>query len=281
MLKNKSVKLGAILLSVCLAVGLAACGKKDNSTQVAGANVKVQGTKLDEIKKAGKIIIGTSADYPPYEFHKSINGKDEIVGFDIEVAKNIAKDLGVKLEIKDMKFDGLLAALDSGKVDMVVAGMTPTPEREKNVDFTKIYYTAKQTVVVRAEDKDKIKTADDLKGFKLGVQKGSIQEDIAKKQIPGAQAVALPKISDLILSVQDKKFAASIIEGPVAEAYTNANKDIVISDINLKQEDAGSAVAVKKGNKDLVDAINKTLDKLLSAKSVDQFVIDANKLVEN
>ncbi len=75
--------------------------------------------------------MATSADYPPYEFHKVVNGKDEIVGFDIEIAKEIAKQLGVELEIKDIKFDGLLAALQGGTVDMVISGMTPTEERKK------------------------------------------------------------------------------------------------------------------------------------------------------
>jgi polar amino acid transport system substrate-binding protein len=235
---------------------------------------------MQKIKKNGKLVLGTSADYPPYEFHKSTNGKDEIVGFDIEIAKQIAKDLGVQLEIKDMKFDGLLAALDQGNIDLIISGMTPTEERKKNVDFTDVYYTAVQTLIERSADKDKLKTADDLKGKKVGVQKGAIQEEIAKKQLPAAQAVALPKISDLVLSLKNNRVDAVILESPVATSNLKANADLVFSDIKLTTEDVGSAVAVKKGSSDLVQEINKTLTKLKADKSIEKFVTDANNLVD-
>lgn len=278
MLKKKASKLLALLIASTVVFGFAGCGKASSAS--ANAGTTKQESKVDKIKKAGKLVLGTSADYPPYEFHKSVDGKDEIVGFDVEIAKEIAKDLGVKLEIKDMDFKGLLNALDAGNIDIVLAGMTPTPEREKSVDFSNIYYKAEQKVVVRAEDKDKIKVADDLKGKKLGVQKGSIQEDIAKNQLPGAEAQALGKISDIVLALNTKKYDAAIIEGPVATSYVNANKNLVIADLQLKTEDAGSAAAVKKGNKDLVDAVNKTLERLNNEKAIDKLVTDANKLVE-
>src|SRR6056297_2554465 len=86
-------------------------------------------TKLDKIKEKGVIVLGTAADYPPYEFHKEIDGEDHIVGFDIEIAKAFAEDLGVELEIKDMKFEGLIAALVADNIDFIVAGMVPKPER--------------------------------------------------------------------------------------------------------------------------------------------------------
>ncbi|MCT8975424.1 ABC transporter substrate-binding protein [Clostridium sp. CX1] len=278
MLKKSLKKFIAMSLVVGSMVTFAACGSQSTST--SGSGDKSQSASMERIKKNGKLVLGTSADYPPYEFHKSINGKDEIVGFDIEVAKEIAKDLGVKLEVKDMKFDGLLAALDQGNVDIVVAGMTPTPEREKNVDFSNVYYQAVQTIVVRASDKDKIKSTDDLKGKKIGVQKGAIQEQIAQKQVSGAQPVALGKISDLMLALKSNRVDAVIVELPVATSNVNANKDLVISDIKLQTEEAGSAAAFKKGSSDLVKEVNKTLDRLKAEKSVDKFVTDANNLVE-
>jgi arginine/lysine/histidine transporter system substrate-binding protein len=262
-MKAKYSKLVALLLIAILTLSLSACGKKE--------------TTIDKIKKNGKIVLGTSPDYPPYEF---INSKKEIVGFDIEIAKQIANDLGVKLEIKDMEFKGLLAALQAGNIDFVLAGMTPDEERKQSVDFSKVYYTAVQTIVVRAEDKDKIKSADDLKGKKIGVQKGTIQEDIAKDQVPGAEAKALGKITDLVLALKSKNIDAAIIEGPVATSYVNANKDLVISEIKLKTEEAGSAVAVKKGNEDLVKSIDKTLDKIIADKTIEKWVAEANNAAD-
>lgn len=114
-------KIFSLVLAMFMMLSLVGCNKNQNTTV----------DELGKIKKAGKIVLGTSADYPPYEFHKVIDGKDEIVGFDIEIAKQIAKDLGVELEIKDMKFDGLLAALQAGKIDFIVSGMTPTEERKR------------------------------------------------------------------------------------------------------------------------------------------------------
>jgi ABC-type amino acid transport substrate-binding protein len=287
---KRSNWMAAIVLMLVFVMVTAACGQKPTTTEpknegTAQAGGQTTGgekkeTKLDQIKKSGKIVVGTSADYPPYEFHKEINKKDEIVGFDIEIARAIAKDLGVQLEIKDMKFDALLASLDSGNVDFVISGMTPTEERKKSVDFTNVYYTAVQTVVVRAEDKDKLKSVDDLKGKKVGVQKGATQEKIAKEQIQGAELKALPKISDLVLELKNKKIDALVVELPVASAYVSKNKDLLVTNIPLNTEDSGSAIGVKKGAPELVEAMNKTLDKLKADKTIDKLVAEANELVE-
>lgn len=280
---NKSVKkIMAGALAIGLMASFAACGQKTTATndKKPEATSQSQGVAVDKIKKAGKLVLGTSADYPPYEFHKSVNGKDEIVGFDIEIAKEIAKDLGVTLEVKDIKFDGLLAALDQGNVDLVLAGMSPTDERKKSVDFSKVYYQSKQSLVIRAADKDKIKSADDMNGKKIGVQKGAIQEEIAQKQFSKATPVALGKISDLVLALKSNRVDAAIIELPVATQNVNANKDLLVTDIKIPMEDEGVAAAFKKGNSDLANAANKTLDRLISAKAIDKLVQDANKLAD-
>jgi ABC-type amino acid transport substrate-binding protein len=261
-------KVISIIMTVIIAFGLFGCSQK---TDVS---------KMDKIKEKGKVVIGTSADYPPYEFHKSIDGKDEIVGFDIEIAKEIAKDLGVELEIKDMQFKGLLAALDTGNIDFVVAGMNPTEDRKKNVDFSKIYYTAVQCVVVRAEDDATIKSVEDLKGKKIGVQMGAVQEQLAKDLLPNSDIKPLGKVSDLILSLNTKKIDAVIVELPVANSYVQQNPSLVISKVEIKSEESGSAIAVKKGDSDLVDSINKTVDRLINDKTIDKFVTDANKTAE-
>lgn len=278
MLKINAKKIIAISLVVGSVFTFAACGSKNNTYNSGTENS--QSAPMQKIKKNGKLVLGTSAEYPPYEFHKSVNGKDEIIGFDIEIAKQIAKDLGVELQIKDMNFDGLIAALDQGNVDMVISGMTPNEERKKKVDFSNVYYNAVQTIVVRASDKDKIKSINDLKGKKIGVQKGSIQEKIAKEQVSGAEALALSKIPDLILALKTNRIDAVIIESPVANSNVNANKDIVISEIKLPTEEAGSAVAFKKGSSDIVKEANKTLDRLKADKSIDKFVTEASNLVE-
>lgn len=240
----------------------------------------VELSPLEAIKEKGTLILGTSADYPPYEFHASIDGKDEIVGFDIEIGRAIAKDLGVELVVKDMKFDGLLAALDQGNIDIVIAGMSPTPERAENVDFSQIYYQSKQTVVVRIEDKDLLISADSLAGKKIGVQKGAIQETIASDQFPGASPVALGKITDLILSLNSGRIDSAIIEYPVAKSGVSANPGLFITEIPIEMEDNGTAIALKKGSGDYLDAVNATLKRLLDENLVEKYVSDATLLAE-
>lgn len=270
-MKNiNSKKIISIIVTIFIAFGLFGCSGSNEE------KVSAEASKMDKLKAKGKIVIGTSADYPPYEFHKSINGKDTIVGFDIEIAKEIAKDLGVELEIKDMKFDGLLAALETGNIDFVAAGMTPTEDRKKNVDFSNIYYTAVQCVVIRSEDEGTIKSLEDLKSKKVGVQKGAVQEQLAKEQLTSSEIKPLGKVSDLILSLNTKKVDAVIVELPVAKAYVAKNSSLVLSKIELKSEEEGSAIAVKKGNEDLVKSINVTIDRLINDKAIEKFVAEAN-----
>ena len=243
---------------------------------------------LEAMKKAGKIVLGTSADFPPYEFHFQENGVDKIVGFDVAVGREIAKDLGVTLEIKDMDFKGLLAALDSGNVDIVIAGMSPTEERKKSVDFSEIYYRGEQGVIVRAADKDKYSSVESFKDAMIGAQKGAIQVGIAKKQVKGMaddtqdhpQVKELPKLGDLVLSLKNKNIDAVIVEVGVAEAYVKANPDLFVAPVIFTDETGGSSIAIKKGNAALLEAVNKTLARLAQTKAIDGFVAEASALME-
>ncbi|KOA19047.1 arginine-binding extracellular protein ArtP precursor [Clostridium homopropionicum DSM 5847] len=274
--KTSAILLAFIMLLTAAFVG---CGKK-TETGKTDETKKVESAKIDAIKKAGKLVLGTSADYAPYEFVLIKDGKSEIVGFDIEIAKEIAKDLGVTLEIKNMDFKGLLPALKTGQVDMVISGMTPTDERKKEVDFSKIYYRAVQSVVVRAADKDKYKTVDSLTGKRVGAQSTSIQEGIAKEQVKDAKVTSLAKIPELVMSLKTNKVDAIIMEYPVAKGHVDKNADLAISDIKVGEEDGGSAIGVQKGQQDLVAAIDKTIDRLLSEGKIDKFVIDATSLIQ-
>lgn len=267
-------KLVAVAAVVTIAISMVGCG----NTQKKEGTGTDKASALQAIKSKGKLVVGTSADYPPYEFHKEVDGKDQIVGFDIEIAKQFAKDLGVELEIKDMAFDGLLVALQSDKVDMIFAGMTPTDERKKNVDFSDIYYTATHRFILRSGEETSITKMEDLKGKKIGVQKGSIQEGIAKDNFDAADIKSLDKITDLVLDLKNNKVDAVLAELPVAQINVEKNQGIAIADkLEVKDPEGGCAIAVKKGASDLQAEINKTLKTLKDEKKIDQFVIDANK----
>lgn len=264
MKKTVFVRVLALLVAACFLFAMAGCS--------------AQSQTMSRVKKANKLVVGTSADYAPYEFHTLVDGKDTIVGFDIKIMEEIAKDLGVQLEVQDMQFDGLLIALNSDKVDVVIAGMTPNEERKKAVDFTNIYYYAKQGVMVRAEDKDKYKSIADLKGLKVGAQISTEQEKIVKEQMPEVNLVSLGKIPDLVMELKNKKIDAVVVELPVANGYVKNNADLVVSDVKVEEDTGGSAIALKKGNQDLLDAMNKTLDRLMKDGSIDKFVAEANEM---
>ncbi|WP_042198594.1 transporter substrate-binding domain-containing protein [Paenibacillus camerounensis] len=269
-------KWGKLSLGMLLAASLlAGCGNNNNNaatTDNAAGNTGAAATKT--------LTLGTSADFPPYEFHKVIDGKDTIVGFDIDIAKDIAADMGAELVIKDLPFDSLLNELSSGRIDLVISGLSPTEERKKAVDLSDIYYKAEQAVVVREADKDKYATMDSLKGVKIGVQTGSIQEDIAKG-IEGAQLTSLGKISEIVLQLNSNRVDASIMEGPVAKSFVKNVDGLVITDAKPEVEDDGYVIGVKKGNTELLDQVNTTLTRLNSEGKIDEYVAAASELAES
>ncbi len=270
-------KIAAVLAVSTIAISMIGCG----STSTKKDGTASSTSSLDAIKAKGELVIGTSADYPPYEFHKEVDGQDQIVGFDISIAQELAKDLGVKLQVKDMAFDGLLVALQSDKVDMVFAGMTPTAERKENADFSDIYYTATHRFIVRSGDETGITKMEDLKGKKIGVQKGSVQEGIAQANFEAKDIKSLDKVTDLVLDLKNNKVDAVLAEEPVAKINVEKNSGIAIADqLVVNDPDGGSAIAMKKNSPELQAEVNKVIKQLQDDKKIDQFVMDANKLVD-
>lgn len=268
-------KLVAALAISTLAIGMVACGNNGAKKEEASSK-----STIDEIKSKGKLVIGTSADFPPYEFHSTANGKDEVVGIDIDIAKQVAQDLGVELEVKDMDFDGLLVGLQADKVDMVFSGMTPTAERKENVDFSEMYYTVKQTFIVRSGEEAAIKSADDLKTKKIGVQKGSVQESMAKGLFPEENIKSLGKVTDLVLDLKNNKVDAILLETPVAEFNSKKNEGIALTSVVLEDPDGGYAIAMKKGQSELQTKVNESIKKLKDQNKIPEFAVKASELMD-
>ena len=234
-------------------------------------------SKIEQIRSAGKIVVGTSADYPPFEFHLLDDREGDIVGIDIQVASAIAQELKVKLEIKNTVFHKLFSLLLSDQVDMIIAGLTPSEGRKKIVDFSEIYYQAIQNILIRAEDIKKITKIDDLRAKKVGTQKGSMQQDMARKHIVGSEFIEKDTIHELVGELKSKRIDAVILEKPVAESIVFRNRDLINIECSSGAFDTmlGTAIAVKKGNKDLLDKINKILKKLKKENKIDEFVEEA------
>lgn len=275
MKKKISLLLVVVMLSSIL---LAACKKDGANEQVDNLlnNGEAEIEGLDKVLHNKKIILGTSADYPPFEFHAIVDGKDTIVGFDIEIAKYIADELGVELEIKDMEFDKLLGGLATGMLDIVIAGMNPDPEREAN--FTDIYYEANLSVLISKDDASTITEIDDLEGKNIGVQIGTTQESIAQTSIKDADVKSLSTNPDIVMNLKTKKIDCAIMETPVAESFAKVNDDLMIVDnLIIDNESAGVAIATKKGNDQLTEKLNEILSKIKSEGLIEKWLIEADE----
>ncbi len=268
-MKKKFLKVVlSVLMAGVMTVSLVGCGNSTKSNK----------DKLEVIKENGKIVVGMSADYAPYEFHAVIDGKDKVVGFDVDLANEIAKDLGVELEIKEMDFDALISALKADQVDAVISGMNPTDSRKEQVDFSDIYYEANHAVLAKKDNVDKLKVISDLDGKAIGAQLGSTQQQIAEEEVKGGNLSLLQDVNSLILTLKTGKVDAIITEKPVAAMAVENNSELAVSEIAFEAEGGGNAVGVKKGSTKLVESINKTIARLKDSGDLDKYILEANDL---
>lgn len=205
------------------------------------------------------LTLGTSLDYPPFEFSQS----GTAVGFDVDIANAIAKELGYKLEIKDIDFSGLIPALKSGRVDFVMAGMSESEERKRNVDFTNLYYEAENNVLLHLKDKS-FKSIEEVANKKIGVQQGSVQETELKElkqTIPTIEIVALGRNPNLVQEVKIGRIDALFISETQGKKFIEANPELSSSPLESSQ--AGIAIALKKDSP-LTAKFNEALKKLES-----------------
>ncbi|HDV4519353.1 TPA: ABC transporter permease subunit [Staphylococcus aureus] len=229
----------------------------------------------EKIKERGELRVGLSADYAPMEFEHTVNGKTEYAGVDIDLAKKIAKDNNLKLKIVNMSFDSLLGGLKTGKIDIIISGMTSTPERKKQVDFSDSYMMTKNIMLVK---KDKVNEYKDIKDFnnkKVGAQKGTEQEKIAQTEIENASITSLSRLPDVILALKSGKVEGAIVEKPVAEAYLKQNPKLGISNVKFNEEEKDTVIAVPKDSPKLLSQINKTIKEVKDKGLIDKYMTNA------
>ena len=236
-------RIATLLLSLLmLALVLSGCGKDGNTLTMA-----------------------TNAAFAPYEYYEG----DEIVGIDAEIAEKIAEKLGMKLEIKDMEFGSIIGAVQSGNVDMGMAGMTVDPDRLKSVNFTDSYAKGIQVVIVK-EDSD-IASIDDLAGKTIGVQESTTGDQYATDDYGDDNVKRYSKGSDAVTALNGGIIDAVIIDNEPAKAFVQANEGLKILDTEYANEDY--AIAVSKDNDELLEKINTALKELIDDGTV-QSIID-------
>ena len=251
-------KLISLLLAITLMMTVVSCSN-DNGTDVD--EPEVVENSLDSIKERGVLVLGTSADYPPFEFHIMEDGEDKIVGFEIEFGKMLAKDLGVELEIQDMDFSAVLGGVKAGMFDIALAGINPNPERAEEMGLSDVYYQSTIKALVKAEDADLYTDLDQLNDIQVGVQTGTVQEGLLQEHFSGS-LTSLGKVTDLVLQLDAGLIDVVIVEEPVAKAYSENNPNLVMAEgLDFSQLDIedGIVAAVAKENTELLDYINEKI----------------------
>ena len=245
---KKFKKLLVVAMALAMALSLGACGSKDKAE--ASSNTS---------SGSGKIVFGTNAEFPPFEYVTSNGTIGEFDGIDIAIAKQIAEEQGKTAEINNMEFDSLLLALQNGQVDAVIAGMTISDERKEAVDFSTPYYTATQVMIVK-EDSDIAKAAD-IADKKIVVIQGYTGETCVKDM--GYDYEAFKKGSEAILELVNGKCDVVVIDSATAEKYVGDNAGLKIVEDSTAFEAEEYGIAVKKGNTELLDQINASIQKML------------------
>ncbi len=256
---------------------VAAEDKKEGAAKGSGEIVDIP--KDFTTITSGKLTVGTSPDFAPYEFYHITDGNPELVGFDVALAQRIADDLGLELQVVPMDFDGILMELQNGNIDLGISGFSPSPERAQTFDFSDIYYTGGQAFVIRSADADKYQDYAAFDGLPVGAQNGSIQMDLAKENTPNANIIGLAKVTDIVSELVTGKLEGAFIETAVAEQYIKNYPELQIA-WDVPYDTEGSAIALKKGS-DLLPAVNAVVNNVLSDGSMDEYIATAQDLASD
>ncbi len=296
-MKNKKWILSLVAILI-FALTLTACGKKEETVKpedipaVEGDNNEDVADKPEEpteepagednsLKKvmdSGKLVVATSPDYPPYEFIILKDGKPELAGFDVSLMQYLADEMGVELVVEEMEFKNIIASVQSGRVDMALAGLSADPDRD--MQFSDIYYEATHGVLMTKDSLEEVKTVEDLKGKKIAVQMGSTQEETVK-QIEGVEVVALPDVRMIVMEIKSGRVDGLLLEKAVGANYEAVDEELaLVPDITIEDKASGAAVGMKTGALELTAKVNEILEKVKAENLMDEWVATANKLAE-
>ena len=250
-------KLVSILLAGAMCISLAACGgaQQSASTDSTGSSGST-GSAGSEVKtvEPGTLVMATNAYFPPYEYYEG----NDIIGIDADIVAAIADKLGLKFRIEDMEFDSIIAAVQSGKVDMGLAGMTVTEERLKTINFSESYATGIQSIIVQ-EGSD-IQGVEDLADKMIGVQLSTTGDIYATDEFGSDHVTEYSKGADAVLALTTGKVDAVIIDNQPAKSFVEANEGLKILETPYALEEY--AACISKDNPELLTAVNGALAEL-------------------
>jgi len=274
-----------MVIIALIAIPLTACQQAPQPTEAPPAEAPTEAPAAAEpteapaeeenewtrIQAAGKIVVGTSADYPPFEF---INEDNEFDGFDMALIDEVGDRLGVEVELQDIAFDGLIAALKAGQIDAIIAAMSATPERDEEVDFTINYYEGTDAILVSEDSDLTFATADEMAGLKIGVQTGTVHEQWVQENLVDAgetdeaDFVRYERADQAILDLKSGRIDVVAMDYFAALAYVEQGGIKLALEQNLSGENL--AIAVAEGAAGLQWQLNQVIEELRDAGFIDQ-----------
>ena len=264
-------KLAILAAAALMCASLAACGSSSSTSSAAStsstsasasASASTEGEEATTTE--GTLVMGTNAAFPPYEYYEG----DKIVGIDADIAQAIGEKLGMDVTIEDMDFLSLITAVQTGKIDMVMAGMTVIPDREKNVNFSDSYAKGIQSIIV-TEDSE-IASPDDLEGHKIGVQESTTGHIYCADDYGEDNVIAYTTGANVVEALKAGKVDAVVIDNEPAKAFVEANEGLKLLDTAYTEEEY--AIAIAKDNTELLDKVNAALKELKDDGTLDEII---------
>lgn len=261
----------AALAAAMLMATMSGCGSSQN--------------RLEKILESGKLVLATSPDFAPLEFEDLSSGEAQYVGSDIELAKYIAEKLGVELEISAMDFSAVQAAIPSGQADIAISGFARTEERAQNLELSTPFNITEdggQTVLVAKGQGANYTTAEDFSGLQIGAQNGSLQYNLVSEQLPDdVEIVPVGSLNDGVLMLETGKIDALASDLSNAELLLESHDGIETTDFMFEYSSEGNVAAVKKGETELIEAVNEIIEEVNELGLYEQWKDEATELAKS
>ena len=261
----------AALAAAMLMATMSGCGSSQN--------------RLEKIKESGKLVLATSPDFAPLEFEDLSSGEAQYVGSDIELAKYIAEKLGVELEISAMDFSAVQAAIPSGQADIAISGFARTEERAQNLELSTPFNITEdggQTVLVAKGQGANYTAAEDFSGLQIGAQNGSLQYNLVSSQLPDdVEIVPVGSLNDGVLMLETGKIDALASDLSNAELLLESHDGIETTDFMFEYSSEGNVAAVKKGETELIEAVNEIIEEVNELGLYEQWKDEATELAKS
>ena len=261
----------AALAAAMLMATMSGCGSSQN--------------RLEKILESGKLVLATSPDFAPLEFEDLSSGEAQYVGSDIELAKYIAEKLGVELEISAMDFSAVQAAIPSGQADIAISGFARTEDRAQNMELSTSFNITEdggQTVLVAKGQGANYTAAEDFSGLQIGAQNGSLQYNLVSSQLPeDVEIVPVGSLNDGVLMLETGKIDALASDLSNAELLLESHDGIETTDFMFEYSSEGNVAAVKKGETELIEAVNEIIEEVNELGLYDQWKEEATELAKS